>query len=337
MINRLIALIVAAVCLCDTAWSLTPEAGAAFVRVVDVGAGLCCVIKIPGGHNIVYDAGNFEDSGRTAFAAVRRLIPPAETIDLLILSHSDSDHLAATKAICDAYKVQRIVHPGLRRDTDTWRSSDAAIADEKRTDGAEVLNLAETALAPGTRFRIGQATATLVCGFHLPPAEFGRLNESERNNAGSIILRLVFRGRSILFCGDAVGRHIGDADSSILAEEAFMVANRSRVPIESDIIVAPHHGADNGSSTPFLNAVKPKCAIFSAGHKFEHPRKSTVQRYLALGLTPRDIYRTDRGDDEGPNEWDGERVTGTRDRSGDDDVDVLIRRTGRIIVSYAGP
>jgi beta-lactamase superfamily II metal-dependent hydrolase len=42
--------------LASIAFALQPESGAVFVRVVDVGPGLSCVIKIPGGHNIVYDA-----------------------------------------------------------------------------------------------------------------------------------------------------------------------------------------------------------------------------------------------------------------------------------------
>ncbi len=33
------------------------------VRVVDVGAGLCCVVEMPGDHYMIYDAGNYTDSG----------------------------------------------------------------------------------------------------------------------------------------------------------------------------------------------------------------------------------------------------------------------------------
>ena len=47
--------------LCNQSHALEPNASDIFVRVVDVGAGLCCVIQIKDGderHYVVYDAGN---------------------------------------------------------------------------------------------------------------------------------------------------------------------------------------------------------------------------------------------------------------------------------------
>ena len=40
-----------------------------YIRVVDVGPGLCAVVRIPGGHAMVYDAGHW--NGRHCIAAVR--------------------------------------------------------------------------------------------------------------------------------------------------------------------------------------------------------------------------------------------------------------------------
>jgi len=86
--------------------------------------------------------------------------------------------------------------------------------------------------------------------------------------------------------------------------------------------------------------------IFPAGHAHEHPRTSTAQRYLAHGVPPlANIFRTDLGDDEsdrdGPTvhrqEWDHGRVQGQTDPAGDDDVDILIRPSGEVVVEYRGP
>src|SRR5215207_266755 len=143
---RIFCILLAFVC---SSPALAPERNAVFVRVVDVGAGLCCVVKMPGGHNLVYDAGNYADGGRTAFAAVQQLIPRGESIDLLVLSHTDSDHVAATKAICDTYAVKRIIHPGITRTTATWRQARTAINAEARTGQCEVFNLNQAAMAPG--------------------------------------------------------------------------------------------------------------------------------------------------------------------------------------------
>ena len=41
-------------------------------------------------------------------------------------------------------------------------------------------------------------------------------------------------------------------------------------PMSSFVLIAPHHGADNASSTCFIRAVDPHWVIFPAGHAHEH-------------------------------------------------------------------
>lgn len=315
-----------------------------YVRVVDVGAGECVVVKAPGSdgkdHYMVYDAGNYEDSGKTAIEAINEIIPAGSKIDLLVLSHSDSDHIAAVPEIMDAYHVKRVIHAGYQRPTNTWKESNQAILDEAAMDGCKDVNLALVDVAPGSTYKIGKATAVFVAGFHKPPADWGNLDDSEEKNAGSIVIRLVYKGKSVLICGDAVGRHIDDPDDACIAAEKFMVDNADAVNLDSDVIVAPHHGADNGSSKAFINAVSPEYVIFSAGHKFDHPRKSAAERYLAAGVSLQKMLRTDREDDEsdkGDKEWAAGRKSGEKDKPGDDDVEVRISATGQLTVKYLNP
>lgn len=181
----------------------------------------------------------------------------------------------------------------------------------------------------------------MVCGFHRPPTSWG-LSGAEERNAGSIASRLIYHKSSILFCGDAVGRHIGDPANTCIATEKFMVDNNDVIPIDSDVLIAPHHGADNGSSISFIQAVSPEYVIFSAGHMFEHPRAVAAQRYLSNGVSLANMFRTDRGDDESEQgepdlEWTHERQPGHHDPTGDDDVDITITPTGTITVQYRNP
>ena len=46
------------------------------------------------------------------------------------------------------------------------------------------------------------------------------------------------------------------------------------------------------------------------------------------------MLRTDRGDDEGAEEWDFGRIAGCTDLRGDDDVEIVIRQTGAVEVAY---
>lgn len=312
---------------------------AVHIRVVDVGAGLCCVAALPGGRYVVYDAGNYEDRGATAEAAIAELIPAGEEIDLLVLSHTDSDHVAAVPWICENYAVKRVIRPGMSRDTVTWNNAVAAIRDE-REEGCIDINLGSWEFPPGATYRLGDAFVTMISGFSEPPHDWEIQNDSERMNAGSIIIRLLYKGRSVLLCGDAVGRHNGDPPDSCIDSEKFMIDMSPVITIDSDVMVAPHHGADNGSSTAFIRAVSPEIVIFSAGHRFDHPRLTAAQRYLDAGVPASRMFRTDRGDDESAatdSEWPMGRIPGHRDLRGDDDVEITIDANGFLTVQYRVP
>jgi beta-lactamase superfamily II metal-dependent hydrolase len=313
-------------------FGLEPKPDAVFVRVVDVGAGECCIIKLPGNHNIIYDAGNRD----TAMADIEELIPHGDTIDLLVLSHTDADHLGAVDQICEAYKVKSVIHSSKERTTTTWEVAEVAINNEPDCDEWD---LAVKPIVPGTELNLGSpgVTVTLILGENEPPDEWGLSSESERNNAGSIVMRVEYKGKSILFCGDSVGRHIDDPEDTCIAAEKAMVDNAPQVPIASHVIVAPHHGADNGSSSAFIEAVDPRYVVFSAGHKFQHPRKTTAERYLAHAPSLKHILRTDFGDDEKSKEWSFGRETDESDPIGDDDVDIQILKTGVLQVRYRKP
>lgn len=286
---------------------------------------------------MVYDAGNFQDDGATCVDAVEELIPEGDAIDLMILSHSDADHLGGVDEILDDYTVRRIIHGGKERTTVTWAVAFGAIAVERELEDAVVVNLSHDEFPVGATYRIGDAFVTMLAGFGEPPEDWNLEDESEENNAGSIVVRLQYAGRSVLYAGDAVGRHIGDLPTALIATEEFLIEMSKVLPLDSDVVIAPHHGADNGSSTAFIQATSPQFVIFSAGHRFEHPRGDTVQRYLANGVLAENIFRTDRGDDEGDDEWDGQRIPGTEDIRGDDDVEITLRASGTIQVRYLNP
>ncbi len=56
----------------------------------------------------------------------------------------------------------------------------------------------------------------------------------------------------------------------------------------------------------------------------KHPSNGAAKRYLAHGVQKRNIFRTDRGDDEGEGEWAEGRILGCRDKPGDDDVEIVL-------------
>lgn len=303
-------------------------------RILDIGPGLATVTEIPGGFYMVYDTGHWAGGGVRTFEGVREVVPEGEEIDLLILSHSDSDHLAATDEILSSFQVGIVIRTGLERTTNTWRAADAAIAEAVANHGTQEINLKDDDFSFGTVFELGEATITVVSGFHEPPDDWDISGTSEERNAGSIVVRLEYAGRSILFTGDIVGRHLGDPPDTLLGSEKFIIDNGDTVSIDSDVVIAPHHGADNANSEAFIAATSPEWVIFSAGHDHEHPRATAVQRYLDFGVPLDHLLRTDLGDDEGGSEWSVGSVDGRTDPPGDDDIDIVINSVGVLSVNY---
>jgi beta-lactamase superfamily II metal-dependent hydrolase len=124
-----------------------------YVRIVDVGPGLCAVIRAPGDHFMVYETGHWQ--GQHCIATVRELVT-TDTIDLLVLSHSDADHLGDAARILEENTVRLTLLAGEPRDTVSWKNVIAALATEV-TQGGSVHNLQSVALTPGRTIPLGEA------------------------------------------------------------------------------------------------------------------------------------------------------------------------------------
>ena len=161
---------------------------------------------------------------------------------------------------------------------------------------------------------------------------------SERRNAISVLLRLDYRGRSVLFTGDTVGRRLTDPDDACKDAEKLMVDSHTAdtVSLKADVLIASHHGANNGSSDCVLEAIAPQFVVFSSGHDHQHPTLAAATRILNRGVPVNRIYRTDFGDDEQPGvfEWKVNSIPGCSDSAGDDDVEIALRDGGTVDLDY---
>lgn len=310
------------------------------VTVFDVGAGLCVVGEFPhesdstASYFMVYDAGFSCDE------KVQTVIPSDAQIDLMVVSHNDTDHIATADHILQAYEVKKILWSGFERpDIDQWVGLNQAIDNET---GVEVINLKTNILHIGSTYLFGQTFVTFVAGFHRLPDDWGISppQRSEYRNAGSIVMRIVYQGRSILLTGDMVGRHEdgNHPEEHVIAAEKYVIENSAAVTIDSDVLIASHHGGNDASSYPFIQAVSPKYVIFSAGShdNYAHPRASVAQRFLNSGIKLEDIFRTDLGDDETkPEHWENEStIQGISDSNGDDNIAIRLTKDGEVIVEY---
>ena len=223
----------------------------AVIRVVDIGAGLCVVATAPGGA-MLYDAGR---GGTLCRDAVRAMVP-GRRLDLVVLSHSDVDHIRELPAILGENTAAVIIHPGDPRGP-ALDPVHQAIRDHQ-SNGARVFNLTEidnppssgpgpTPIRPGDSFAVGSARATFIAGWSNGNQTRGRgeaeLNGGPMHNALSIVIRFEYGGHSVLLTGDTVGRMIGNSDTRCAYAERIMSGRSASVPIDSDVLVGQHHGA----------------------------------------------------------------------------------------------
>jgi competence protein ComEC len=69
-----------------------------------------------------------------------------------------------------------------------------------------------------------------------------------------------------------------EQELALLAEDA--------AALRSDVLIVPHHGSKTSSTPAFLDAVRPRVAVFQAGYRnrFGHPAAQVLQRYVMRGI-----------------------------------------------------
>jgi len=60
--------------------------------------------------------------------------------------------------------------------------------------------------------------------------------------------------------------------------------------LQSEVLVAPHHGSKTSSTPEFIDAVSPEYVLFPAGYRsrYHHPSAAVVRRYADRGIAMRD-------------------------------------------------
>ena len=276
-----IGLMVLAVWIWDAAWR---ERGRLLeVTFLDVGQGDAAFVRFPDGKTMLVDGGanssriEVTEAGikrRVGFDNGERTLDPflcyedTFTINLLLLSHPDNDHGGGFGHILREFGVKRVLgipHQDLSKSTHQILHE---IIDAK--DIPHELGYAGTV----------DLTATAKLEL-LHPFDVASTNLHDRDvNNDSLVLKLTYGDVRILFTGD-IGRKV----------ELKLV--ESGEDLRAEIVKVPHHGSKTSSSAEFLDAVRPRYAIFSLGqrNRYRFPAEMVVERYRERECR---ILRTDQ-------------------------------------------
>ncbi|RLC70039.1 MAG: DNA internalization-related competence protein ComEC/Rec2 [Chloroflexi bacterium] len=234
--------------------------GKLHVFFLDVGQGDAIFIQTPRGRQVVIDGG----PDPTALTAVlgRRLPFWDRSLDLVILTHPDADHLTGLVPVLERYRVGRVLEPAYPATSQTYVRWLELIA-EKRIPALLARTGVRVELEPG-----------LICEVLHPASD---PNPEDKANNASAVTRWTWGQVTFLLPGD-IEQEV----------EAALVA--SGQPLEATVLKAPHHGSDTSSSAPFLRAVNPQLVVISVGadNRFGHPSPEVLDR-----LAGRTVLRTD--------------------------------------------
>lgn len=227
----------------------------------NVGQGDGMLIISPGGHEVVVDGGG----GNKILDCLGRYMPFWDrTIELVILTHPQADHMEGLIGVLKNYKVRQIMTTGVENSTQAfgaWKAAqdsegakivapgigDIVVLDPVRSDNSARL----VVLWPG---------ASQIASWKITPAH--DLNET------AIVLRLEYGG----FCEYLTA----DIPKEIL---------QKLVDKPCPFLKVAHHGSKTGTNQEILDKVKPTVAVIQVGkNSFGHPHKEVLDLLVSKGI-----------------------------------------------------
>ncbi|HEX7117355.1 MAG TPA: DNA internalization-related competence protein ComEC/Rec2 [Longimicrobiales bacterium] len=268
-VRRWVGVGAAAACLVAWPAAVRYGGGAALeIHAIDVGQGDAFAIRSPDGRWILVDAG---PRTRTFDAGRARVVPfllahGVRTIDALILTHPDADHIGGAPAVLEAIDVDAVVDPGFAAGKELYLD---VLRQAKRR------HVRWIAARAGRVVRIGE----VVLHFLYPkPAS---LDADVEANQVSVAFRLEFRGFRALFLGD------------LPAEVERELARTRADALRAELLKVAHHGSGTSTSDALLTATRPELAVISVGrhNRYGHPDPAVLGRLRRRDIR---ILRTDR-------------------------------------------
>jgi competence protein ComEC len=234
------------------------------VTVIDVGQGSSTLLELPGGYCILADGGGFYDN--SVFDMGERVIAPflwrkkIKTVDTLILSHPNSDHLNGLIYIARHFNVKNVWTNDEKRDTVGYKKLIEVIKEQK-IDMPKFKDMSRT-------FKINGVVLEIL----YPGKDFLDKIKKDKwrdTNNNSLVVKADFGKHSFLLPGDIM---------KSAERELVSVAGKK---LASAVLISPHHGSGSSSSGVFLDKVNPEYIIISSGWKnrFHFPHPSVLKRY----------------------------------------------------------
>ena len=249
------------------------------VVTLDVGQGDATFVRFPDNRTMLVDGGiqrSYYDEKKQRlvdYDVGERIIEPyldfrgIRRLDMVVLTHPDIDHGGGLAYILQNFEIGRVL--GI---------SDLPIDSQTHRRLRTILKAEDI---PYAFPYAGEIELTPVATLHLlHPIDAASTNLMDQDkNDDSLVIKLTYHEVDILFTGD-IGKK---AETRLITSGA---------DLRSEILKVPHHGSRTSSTVPFIDAVRPRYAIFSLGQNslYQFPHSDVVERYQERGCI---LLRTD--------------------------------------------
>jgi competence protein ComEC len=250
-------------------WLGVPNAGRGELAVnfLSVGAGDATLVEFPGGGVMLVDAGPPKQASQVDGYLHSRGI---RRVDIVVVTHSDADHLGGIPTVLEHYDVGMAIDPGIHEAEPLSEEYRRRIR-ERRIPRVFV-----------DRGDLIEGVEDVEISVLNPPPKWAHSDEatlSESSNEGSIVLLLRYGRVSVLLTGD-----IGHPTEKDLFE--------AYGDLDCTALKVPHHGSRFSSSPSFVWLADPEVAVIEVGENpYGHPASEVVERYRRSGAF---VFRTDR-------------------------------------------
>ena len=230
--------------------------GELMVAFLDVGQGDAIYIEAPNGNQMLVDGG---PTANDLLRALGRMMPFYDrSIDLVLATHPDQDHVGGLPAVLERMNVAGVVTTENSSRTGTYTEFEKIISSK---------HIRRILARKGERFILDNG---IVLEILFPDRNVA----GWETNTGSIVARLSYGDESFLLTGD-----------SPQGIEKYLVAKEGG-SLHATVLKLGHHGSKTSSSREFLSAANPDEAVISAGfkNKYGHPHKEVLDLLTELKI-----------------------------------------------------
>lgn len=231
------------------------------VSFYNVGQGDAVFIETPERYQILMDGG----PGPAVLEEIAKDMPFYDrTIDLVIPTHPDADHIAGLIDVFERYDVKTVALPYLRSDTLISKRLLRTVAGEHSNIKEAVHKEFQKIELPGdVHFEIVNPRQSL---------------RDKSENDASVVSLLSYGNITFLFLADIGAK-----------KEREIIP---LLPQGIDVLKIAHHGAKSSLNSEFFRAVSPELSVIPVGeNRYGHPSREVIAALESIGSR---VWRTDR-------------------------------------------